>query len=531
MPAQPAADILYEHAACGLLLTDTRGVILRINATACQWLGYDAGDLTLHRRIQDLFTVGGRVFHQTHCTPLLQVQGSVSEIQIDLLHRDQTRLPMLVNIVKLHSEGESFYQFSLFVTTERRAYERELLIARKNAEASLEAQIEAEAELQKTNHQLSLADRRKDEFLAMLAHELRNPLAPISAAAQLLTMIQHDQTRVLKTGAIIARQVGHMTNLINDLLDVSRVNSGMVVLDRQILTIEQVVADAVEQIRPLIDQRRHQITENVGEGLLTIVGDRKRLVQVVANLLQNAAKYTPEGGTIVLDVSQTSDEVSITIKDNGIGIDAELLPQVFELFTQEKRSSDRSQGGLGLGLAIVKNLIALHGGQVNVLSDGVGQGATFIVRLPKGSVSTAAQLPVLPTGLRPIMKVLHVMVVDDNVDAASSLAMVLETAGHDVTVEHGPHAALRSASDRPADVYLLDIGLPEMDGNELARRLRAISSKAPATLIAITGYGQTYDREQSLNAGFDHYLVKPADPSKLLQLLSQISAAPLSPVP
>lgn len=528
IPAQPTADVLFEHAACGLLLTDTDGVILRINATACQWLGYEAADLTVQRRVQDLFTMGGRVFHQTHCIPLLQVQGSVSEIQIDLLHRDQTRLPMLVNIVRLYFEGDTFHQFSLFVATDRRAYERELLIARKSAEASLEAQIKAEAKLQQINSQLSLADRRKDEFLAMLAHELRNPLAPISAAAQLLTMIHHDQTRVRKTGAIIARQVDHMTSLIDDLLDVSRVNSGMVVLETQLLEIEHVVADAVEQIRPLIDQRCHQITLHISQGLPAIRGDRKRLVQVIANLLQNAAKYTPEGGILTLDVSQTQDDVCVLIQDNGIGIDAELLPYIFELFTQDKRSSDRSQGGLGLGLAIVKNLIALHGGQVSVASEGAGHGATFIMRLPKDSASTVA-----PKGstavcvLRPLSTALRVLVVDDNIDAASSLAMVLEAAGHQVAVEHEPYAALRRAHGDPSDVYLLDIGLPEIDGNELARRLRAISPTTQTTLIAITGYGQTYDREQSLAAGFDYYFVKPADPTQLLALLSKIRATAL----
>jgi PAS domain S-box-containing protein len=525
-PVIPAADVLFDQAACGLLLTDKTGRILRINSTACKWLGYSNYELTLRRHVQDLFTVGGRVFHQTHCIPILQVQGSVSEVQIDLLHCDQTRLPMLVNIVALPANGVVYHQFSLFIATERRAYERELLIARNNAEAALDAQIQAEAKLQETNLQLSLADRRKDEFLAMLAHELRNPLAPISAAAQLLTMICDDHIRVKKTGAIIGRQVVHLTNLIDDLLDVSRVNSGVVVLDMQSLDIAEVVGDAVEQIQPLINQRHHQIQVTIAQGLPTVRGDRKRLVQVVANLLQNAAKYTPEGGRLNLNVSQIKDDVCVTIQDNGVGIDVELLPYIFEPFTQEKRSSDRSQGGLGLGLAIVKNLITLHGGQVSVASDGTGQGATFFVRLPKSRVLPADLLE--PTVTTKTTKTTHnerglrVLVVDDNIDAALSLAMILETAGHQVDVVHESSSALKRARDESFDVYLLDIGLPEIDGNELARRIRTISPIAKPTLIAITGYGQTYNRQHSLDAGFDNYFVKPADPTKLLRLLSEI---------
>lgn len=526
----PAADVLFEKAACGLLLTDVNGVILRINATACQWLGYDAVDVIRQRRVQDLFTMGGRVFHQTHSIPLLQVQGSVSEIQIDLLHRDQTRLPMLLNIVALQNQGSTFHQFAVFVVTDRHAYERELLIARKSAEAALEAQLKAESKLQEINQQLSLVDRRKDEFLAMLAHELRNPLAPISTAAQLLSMVHQDPVRVRQTGAIISRQVNHMKTLINDLLDVSRVNSGMVVLEAQLLDLEQVVSVAVEQIRPLIQQRQQHMTVRISQGLPVVPGDHKRLVQVFANLLQNAAKFTPDGGVITLAVGYTDDAVWVRIEDNGIGIDAKLLPHVFELFTQEKRSSDRSQGGLGLGLAIVKNLIALHGGEVSVASGGISHGATFTVRLPRGAPPVIAPDESAVSGKEGTHDTaLRILVVDDNVDAAASLAMVLDAAGHQVVVEHEPYAALKRAQHTLSDVYLLDIGLPGMDGNELARCLRRIPTTTSPTLIAITGYGQTYDRDQALSAGFDHYFVKPADPTKLLHLLSTIAPRPSEP--
>ncbi len=383
LPQQPSGDLLFERAACGLLLADASGLILRINDIACRWLGYNAIDLTLKCRVQDLFTMGGRVFHQTHCVPLLQMQGSVSEIQIDLIHHDKTRVPMLVNIVRMNCENVLFDQFALFAASDRHSYEKELLMARKTAETSLEAQKSAEAKLQDINRRLSLADRRKDEFLAMLAHELRNPLAPISASAQLLKRINIDEPLVQQAGNIITRQVGHMTRLINDLLDVARVNSGMVVLDKSSLTIQEVVADAVEQIRPFIDRRRHRFTACIEQDLPAICGDHKRLVQVVANLLQNATKFTPENGIISLNVTQSSDDIIVTIRDNGMGIEAELLPYVFDLFTQEERSTDRAHGGLGLGLTLVKSLTVLHGGQISVSSDGVGNGALFTLNLPK----------------------------------------------------------------------------------------------------------------------------------------------------
>jgi len=365
------------------------------------------------------------------------------------------------------------------------------------------------------------ADRKKDEFLAMLGHELRNPLAPIRAAAELLQVAASNPERVITTSKIIARQVAHMTGIINDLLDVSRVTSGLVVLEKDEVDIKRVAADAVEQILPLLEARRHHFSSEMMAEKACVIGDYKRLVQILANLLNNAAKYTPEGGHVRLGMYTNKREVIVFVQDDGIGIAKELLPRVFELFSQGERSADRALGGLGLGLSLVKSLVELHGGRVEAQSGGPGCGSRFTLCLPKLS-SKGNQIVTLSTCLEPTrnMKSLRVLVVDDNKDAAIMLSMLLESVGHTVTVEHHPHDALDNAIHRQYDAYLLDIGLPEMDGTELARRLRAMPFGRNALMIAITGYGQQFDRRNALRAGFDYYFVKPVDLTKLAAALA-----------
>ena len=369
--------------------------------------------------------------------------------------------------------------------------------------------------------------RHKDEFLAMLSHELRNPLAPIRSAAHLLGMAPDNVARVKQSSIIIERQVNHMTSLINDLLDVSRVNTGLVTLDKQVIDIHQVVIESLEQTQPLMNERNHLLkVQAPAEGQVSVLGDRKRLVQVLTNLLHNSAKYTPPGGKITLTVSHHAGMVELHVSDNGIGVDAELMPHIFELFTQEKRSSDRAQGGLGLGLALVRSLVLLHGGHVTVASEGPGQGATFSVYLQRHQQRAAASVDA-PGLLREPGAALRLMVVDDNKDAAHAMAMLLELEGHTVTVEHEPQRALETAAQFCPDVCLLDIGLPGMDGYELARRLRGSGPTAAATLIALTGYGNKYGRETSVSAGFDFYFVKPARTDELIAVLAGIHPARL----
>ena len=368
------------------------------------------------------------------------------------------------------------------------------------------------------------ASRHKDEFLAMLSHELRNPLAPIRSAAHLLGMAPDNVARVKQSSVIIERQVNHMTSLINDLLDVSRVNTGLVTLDRQVIDINQVVIESLEQTQPIINERRHILTVSAPDpGEVAVLGDRKRLVQVLTNLLHNAAKYTPNGGEISLAVCHHAGMVELHVSDNGIGVDSDLMPHIFELFTQEKRSSDRTQGGLGLGLALVRSLVLLHGGHVTVSSEGPGAGATFSVYLQRHVSAHDAAAEQGPT--RTPSASLRLMVVDDNQDAANAMAMLLELEGHTVAVEHEPQRALEKAAEFAPDACLLDIGLPGMDGYELARRLRSSKQTANATLIALTGYGNKYSREMSESAGFDYYFVKPARTSELMAVLADITPA------
>ena len=370
---------------------------------------------------------------------------------------------------------------------------------------------------------LKAADQRKDEFLAMLAHELRNPLAPIKSAAMLLDMGMLNETRVRQSSAIIGRQVKHMTRLVDDLLDVSRVTRGLIVLDKAVLDVRSIVDEAVEQVRPQLLARRQTLGVHMPPQPVSVEGDRARLVQVMANLLGNAVKYTQDERAIEVVVRRADGQLVLEVRDEGIGMEQELTERAFDLFAQAKRSSDRSQGGLGLGLALVRNLVELHGGTVGCASPGPGRGSTFTVTLPLAVPAAQPEAPAPAAGLDGAR--LRVMVVDDNVDAAETLAMLLEAAGHQVAVEHDPRRALERARQAPPDAFLLDIGLPEIDGNELARRLRTQAETAASVLIAVSGYGQEQDRRAALEAGFQHHLVKPVDFERLEALLAGVRGA------
>ena len=366
--------------------------------------------------------------------------------------------------------------------------------------------------------QLQEADRRKDEFLAMLAHELRNPLAPISAAAQFLSMTQRDDARISRISDIVIRQVELMSHMIDDLLDVARVTQGQMFLEKHPVDLGSLLSDAVEQVRPMVERRGHRLVLPRMMTSFPVLGDRKRLVQVITNLLNNAAKYTPAGGNILVSLTAQTNHIVLTVRDNGMGIEQELLPHVFEPFTQAKRSADRSEGGLGLGLSLVKGLVESHGGSVIAESEGIGAGAKFTVTLPRYSGLAPSTAPKAETSISPPAKKIRIMIVDDNKDAAVVMSMLLEAAGFDTFIEHDPYRALERAHIERPDVGLLDIGLPGMDGNELARGLR--STQGPKILlVATTGYGQENDRANALAAGFDHYFVKPVDTKEIIALL------------
>jgi signal transduction histidine kinase/CheY-like chemotaxis protein len=363
------------------------------------------------------------------------------------------------------------------------------------------------------------ANRAKDEFLAMLGHELRNPLAPITSA---LDLMRHRDHRPNREREVIERQVRHMTRLVDDLLDVSRITDGKVDLARTCLDISGVLDDAVELVRPLFDEREQVLTVDIEPGLV-VDGDRARLVQIVSNLLVNAAKYTPPGGKIELVAGRREAAIVIQVTDNGAGIPPALLPRIFELFVQGERTFDRAMGGLGLGLAIVHSLVTLHGGVITAASDGEGKGATFTVILPAMDPPRVAEAPALP---RPIQATSahRVLVVDDNTDAAELMSEALELAGHTVRIAYDGESALEVARELDPECVMLDIGLPVMDGFEVARRLRDRDGDRRRLLVAVTGYGQKEDVRRAFEAGFDRHLVKPVSLDTVLEIVANSRA-------
>jgi signal transduction histidine kinase len=381
-----------------------------------------------------------------------------------------------------------------------------------------------EMQMREQAAKLSELHHRKDEFLAMLSHELRSPLAPIANAVQLLGLQRGSENLIQQQArGIIERQLGQLQHLVDDLLEVSRINTGRVQLRRETVAMSGIVEVALETVHPLIEQRRHELTVSLPPESIWLHADAARLEQVVVNLLANAAKYTEEGGHVWLSVQQEGDECVVRVRDTGVGITPELLPCIFDLFTQAERSLDRSQGGLGIGLALVQQLTKLHGGKVEATSV-LGHGSEFVVRLPVAPTDTPQPPTVVTETGQPTTRPLRVLVVDDNVDSVFSFLMLLKASGHDVRSAHDGPAAVQAALDYQPDVALLDIGLPGLNGYEVAKRIRQHPDLKDIVLIALTGYGQDSDRQASMQAGFNHHLVKPARLAELLQILATVSA-------
>jgi signal transduction histidine kinase len=374
---------------------------------------------------------------------------------------------------------------------------------------------------------LERADRQKNEFLSMLAHELRNPLAPIRTAVDVLRLKGDGQPEIEWAREIINRQTKHLVRLVDDLLDVSRITGGKIRLDLEVLNAASVVAAAVETSRPLIEESGHQMTVSLPEEPVWVRCDRVRLAQVLSNLLNNAAKYTQRGGLIALTVERSGGEAVFRVADNGIGISAEMLPKVFELFTQVERSLDRSQGGLGVGLTVVKRLVEMHGGRVEAASSGAGGGSEFTVRLPAiESPPDPEAVADAPLENRSPAAPLRVLVVDDNADAADSLAWLLRHGDHEVRTAHDGRQAVEVAHEFRPQAVVLDLGLPEIDGYEVARRLRQHADTRGALLVALSGYGQQEHRRRSSEAGFDYHFVKPLDFGGLQRILLEAQDRP-----
>jgi len=392
------------------------------------------------------------------------------------------------------------------------------LTERRRMEEELRARAEALVEM----------DRRRNEFLAMLGHELRNPLAPIMT---MLTVLRQEKTTsplIEQARTIIERQARHLIRLVDDLLDVARITRGRVELRKERVELNDLIDRAVEAVGPLVAARRHDLSVSAPRGTLWLDVDPARIQQVLVNLLTNACKYTPAQGVIRLTVHWEGDQVAVSVKDNGVGIAPGVLPKVFDLFTQAERSLARSEGGLGIGLTMVKSLVEMHGGSAVARSEGLGKGSEFIVRLPlvkseqpvpAATPSRTAELPPVPAG-----RALRILVVDDNVDAAESLALLLRAYGHEVVdvVHDGPSAVETILTKKPS-VVLLDIGLPGMSGYEVAQRVHEQAAEQSPHLIAVTGYGLEADRMKAQQVGIGHYIVKPVDPNRLHELLSELA--------
>ncbi len=492
---------LFETAKDGILILDARtGRITDANPFMSELLGYSHDEL----RDKELWQIG--LFKDAEANRavyrLLHDRGHVRYDHLPLENRSGQSVDVEFVSNVYQENSKSVIQCNIRDITAHRQLER------------VKLQAEASADMH----------RRKDEFLAMLSHELRNPLAPIMNAVHLLRLEQGSENPIQQQArTIIERQVGQLSHLVNDLLEISRITTGRIHLHQERVAVSGVVERAVETARPLIDQRRHELTVSLPPEPIWLYADAARLEQVVVNLLTNAAKYTNEGGRIWLTVEQEGDMAVLRVRDTGVGIASELLPRIFDLFTQAERSLDRSQGGLGIGLALVQRLVEMHGGTVGV-SSALGHGSEFVVRLPMASASPPPSSSSSAETAPPTGKGCRILVVDDNRDVTESVALLLRALGHDVRTAHDGPTALEAALDYRPEVVLLDIGLPGLDGFEVAKRMRRQPALKNTVLVAMTGYGQEADRQRSREAGFDHHLVKPADFGKIQQILATVKA-------
>jgi len=494
---------LFETAKDGILILDSSdGKITDANPYITELLGYSTDELIG----KELWQIG--LFQDIEASQAafqrLQDEGYIRyhDLPLETKSGRKAEVEFISNVYNV--DHHAVIQCNIRDITERRQLER------------AEAQAEALADLH----------RRKDEFLAMLSHELRNPLAAITNAVQILDLQKDEHPLQEKAKTIIRRQAANLVVLVNDLLEVSRILGGRIQLHQEDLDARGIVQQAVETTRPLIDQNKHELTVSLPTEPTWLHADALRLEEVIVNLLNNAVKYTPEGGHIWLSLQQEGDRIVLRIRDTGVGIVPDSLPHMFELFTQAPRSLDRSQGGLGVGLAVVRKLVEMHGGTVEAQSAGPGKGSEFIVRLPVLSPPTGRSQILSKEGDERSGSGWRVLVVDDNVDSADSIAMLLQVSGHEVRVVYSGQDALDMAGKYQPDIVLLDIGLPVMDGYEVARRLRKHPELKEVKLIAVTGYGQESDRLQSQEAGFDYHLVKPVDAQKLQEVMVAVMKSP-----
>ncbi|CAN7486423.1 ATP-binding protein [Caballeronia sp. LjRoot29] len=487
---------LFESAKDGILILDAETlVIVDANRFIANLLGYSHGEL-MGRELWEI----GFFDDKSKC------QAAYSELQ----HFGYVRYDCLPLETKTGERADVEFISNVYLVAGQ-------AIAQCNIR-DISERVRMEQALKEQTTALTELHRRKDEFLAMLSHELRNPLAPITNAVRLLRLQDSQDATMNRACVIIERQLVQMTRLVDDLVEVSRITSGRVQLRSELVTIQEIIEHALETTRPLLNQRKHELSISLGNFPIWLHGDSSRLEQAVVNLLANAAKYTDEGGRIGISAELEENTCVLRVSDTGVGIAQELLPHIFELFTQAERSLDRSRGGLGIGLALVKRIVELHGGTINVHSV-LDRGTEFVVRLP-ASTHAAVLSPTVPDPPRShVLGSLRVLVVDDNVDTAESMTMLVEMLGHTVKTEHDGSSALQTAFDFRPDVVLLDIGLPGLNGYEVASRIRQQPSLNNTVIVAITGYGHESDRQLAIQAGIDHHLVKPVDFDRVRRIL------------
>jgi PAS domain S-box-containing protein len=502
---------IVESSDDAIVSKNLDGIIQSWNASAERIFGYSAAD-AIGRHIT-LIIPPDRIEEEDRIIASLRAGRRIDHFETERVRSDGERIHVALTISPIRdAEGHVVGASKIVrdVTEQRRAIERERELLAKTAKLAAD---------------LSEADRRKDEFLAMLAHELRNPLAPISNAVQVLRFGRTDSETLRMASSMLERQVAHLARLVDDLLDISRITRGRIELRKERTELGPILDHALEATRALYRSMNRQLTVNVPRNAIYLDADPTRLAQVIGNLLNNACKFTNEGGEIALEVERDGGEVVIRVRDDGIGIAPDQLDGLFDMFTQVDTSLERTRDGLGLGLTLVKTLVEQHGGSVAAHSAGLGRGSEFVVRLPVVLEPPSPSPPVDGAAPRPIAR-LNILIVDDNEDGAKSLAMLLELRGHRAHTAHDGFEAIEAAERLRPDAVLLDIGLPKLNGFDVCRHIRQQAWGKDVVLIALTGWGQDEDRQRSTEAGFDAHLVKPVDHEALMGLLSVSSSLP-----